>query len=121
MRIGKNIRDWIYIEDHCKAINLVLNKGKSSEVYNIGGCDEKQNKEIVKTIIDIIKDLMNKNSKYLSILKTDLSNIDYNLIKYVKDGKCHEKRYAIDITKIKNELGWYPKIKFEDRIIKTIK
>jgi len=118
---GKNIRDWIYVEDHCRAIDLVLEKGKLGEIYNIGGCDEKQNIEIVKIVIDTIKDLIRKNSEYQSVLKTDLSNINYDLIKYVKDRKGHDKRYAIDSTKIKNELRWFPETKFEDGIIKTIK
>jgi len=118
---GKNIRDWIYIEDHCKAIDLVLEKGKLGEVYNIGGSDEKQNIEIVKIVIDRIQDLIKKNPEYQSVLKTDLSNIGYNLIEYVKDRKGHDKRYAVDFTKIKNEFGWYPETKFENGIIKTIK
>ena len=118
---GKNIRDWLYVEDHCKAIDLVLDKGKLGEVYNIGGCDEKQNIEIVKIVIDRIQDLIKKNPEYQSILKTDLFNINYNLIEYVKDRKGHDKRYAVDSTKIKNELGWYPETKFGNGIIKTIK
>jgi len=118
---GKNVRDWIYVEDHCKAIDLVLEKGKLGEIYNIGGCDEKQNIEIVKILIDIIKDLLKKNSEYRSVLKTDLSNINYDLIKFVKDRKGHDRRYAVDSTKIKNEFGWCSETKFEDGIIKTIK
>lgn len=118
---GKNIRDWIYVEDHCKATDLVLEKGKLGEVYNIGASDEKQNIEIVKIIIDIILDLIKENSKYRSILKTDLSNINYNLIKYIEDRKGHDKRYAVDSIKVKNELGWFPETKFEEGIIKTIK
>ena len=117
---GKNVRDWVYVEDHCKAIDLILEKGKIGEIYNIGGSTEKQNIEIVKIIIDIIKDLINKNQKYLSILKTDLSNINYDLIKYVKDRKGHDQRYAVDSTKIKNELSWYPETNFENGITKTI-
>ena len=118
---GKNVRDWIYVEDHCKAIDLVLEKGELGEIYNIGGCDEKQNIEIVKILIDKIKDLIKKNLEYRSVLKTDLSNINYNLIEYVKDRKGHDKRYAVDSTKIKNEFGWSFETKFEDGIIKTIK
>jgi len=118
---GKNIRDWIYVEDHCKAIDLVLSKGRLGEVYNIGGSDEKQNIEIVKIVIDTIQDLIKKNPEYQSVLKTDLSNVNYNLVKYVKDRKGHDRRYAIDSTKIKNKLGWHPETKFEDGIMKTIK
>jgi dTDP-glucose 4,6-dehydratase len=118
---GKNVRDWLYVEDHCKAIDMVVHKGKLGEVYNIGGHNEKKNIEIVKLIIDIIKNLMSKNPEYQAILKTDLSNINYDLINYVKDRKGHDKRYAIDPTKIKNELGWYPETNFEDGMVKTIK
>jgi dTDP-glucose 4,6-dehydratase len=118
---GKNVRDWIYVKDHCKAIDLVLEKGKIGEIYNIGGSTEKQNIEIVKILIDTIKDLIKKNPKYQSVLKTDLSNISYDLIQYVEDRKGHDKRYAVDPTKIKNELGWYSETNFEEGIVKTIK
>ncbi|MDI3545800.1 MAG: dTDP-glucose 4,6-dehydratase [Rikenellaceae bacterium] len=118
---GTNVRDWLYVEDHCKAIDMVLHDGKLGEVYNIGGNNEKQNIEIVKLIIDIIRELMKNNPEYRKALKTDISNINHNLIKFVKDRKGHDKRYAIDPTKIRNELGWYPETKFEDGIVKTIK
>lgn len=118
---GTNVRDWLYVEDHCKAIDMVVHNGKLGEIYNIGGNNEKQNIEIVKLIIDIIKELMENNPEYRKALKTDISNINHNLIKFVKDRKGHDKRYAIDPTKIRNELGWYPETKFEDGIVKTIK
>lgn len=98
---GLNIRDWLYVEDHCEAIDLVFHNGKSGERYNIGGHNEKRNIEIVKLIL-----------KHLG--KSE------DLITYVEDRKGHDYRYAIDPTKIKNELGWEPKTKFEDGIIKTI-
>ena len=98
---GKNIRDWLYVEDHCEAIDLVFHKGRAGERYNIGGHNEKRNIEIVKLIL-----------KHL--------NKSEDLIEYVEDRKGHDYRYAIDPTKIKKELGWYPKTKFEDGIIKTI-
>ncbi len=99
---GRNIRDWLYVEDHCEAIDLVFHKGVPGERYNIGGHNEKRNIEIVKLIL---KEL-------------DKSE---DLIEFVEDRKGHDYRYAIDPTKIKNELGWEPKTKFEDGIIKTIK
>lgn len=117
---GKNVRDWLYVTDHCKAIDMVLHNGRLGEVYNVGGHNEKQNIEIVKLTIDIIRELMNKHSEYQAVLKTDLSKINYDLIKYVADRKGHDKRYAIDPTKIKDELGWYPETRFEDGIVKTI-
>lgn len=98
---GLNIRDWLYVEDHCEAIDLVLHKGKKGERYNIGGHNEKRNIEIVKLIL-------NRLGKPES------------LIEHVTDRKGHDYRYAIDPTKIHNELGWLPKTKFEDGIIKTI-
>ena len=98
---GKNIRDWLYVEDHCEAIDLVFHKGISGERYNIGGHNEKRNIEIVKLIL-----------KHLG--KSE------DLIEYVEDRKGHDYRYAIDPTKIKTQLGWEPKTKFEDGIIKTI-
>ena len=118
---GKNVRDWLYVEDHCKAIDVVINDGKLGEVYNVGGHNEKQNIEIVKIVIDTINKLMNENDEYKKVLNTDLENINYDLINYVTDRKGHDRRYAIDPTKITNELGWYPETKFEDGIVKTIK
>lgn len=98
---GINVRDWLYVEDHCKAIDLVIHKGKVGDIYNIGGHNEMQNIDIVKLII---KEL----------------NKDESLITFVKDRKGHDLRYAIDPTKIHNELGWLPETKFQDGIKKTI-
>ena len=98
---GMNIRDWLYVEDHCEAIDLVLHKGRKGERYNIGGHNEKRNIEIVKLIL---KRLGKPES----------------LIEHVTDRKGHDYRYAIDPTKIHNELGWLPKTKFDDGIVKTI-
>ena len=98
---GKNVRDWLYVEDHCEAIDLVFHKGKSGERYNVGGHNEKRNIDIVKLILNHLK-------------KSE------DLIKFVEDRKGHDYRYAIDPTKIQKELGWSPKTKFEDGIVKTI-
>ena len=98
---GLNVRDWLYVEDHCKAIDLIIHKGKVGEIYNIGGHNEMRNIDIVKLIC-----------KYLG--KSE------NLITYVTDRKGHDMRYAIDPTKIYNELGWLPETKFADGIVKTI-
>ena len=98
---GINVRDWLYVEDHCKAIDLIIHKGKVGEIYNIGGHNEMRNIDIVKLII---KEL----------------GKDESLIKFVEDRKGHDQRYAIDPTKIHNELGWLPETKFEDGIVKTI-
>lgn len=98
---GENIRDWLFVKDHCKAIDLVMRKGRVGEVYNIGGHNEKTNLEVVKIIL---KELGKPES----------------LITYVTDRPGHDMRYAIDPTKIHSELGWLPETKFEDGIKKTI-
>lgn len=118
---GTNVRDWLYVEDHCSAIDLVVSHGRDGQVYNVGGHNEKQNIEIVKLTIDTIKDLMIKFPEYRKVLKTDIDNINYDLITYVKDRLGHDMRYAIDPAKMKKELGWYPETSFETGIVKTIK
>lgn len=105
---GLNVRDWLFVEDHCKAIDMVINGGRLGQVYNIGGHNERTNIYIVKTIIDYI----NKNVD---------ETVTENLIKHVEDRKGHDKRYGIDPTKIKEELGWFPETSFEEGIKKTIK
>ena len=118
---GNNVRDWIYVEDHCKGIDLVLREGKENEVYNIGGFNEEQNINIVKMIIDILKKEISNNDDYKKVLKTDINNINYDLITYVQDRLGHDTRYAIDPSKIAKDLGWYPETDFETGIRKTIK
>ncbi|APC41937.1 dTDP-glucose 4,6-dehydratase [Clostridium estertheticum] len=104
---GMNIRDWLYVEDHCKAIDMVINGGRLGEVYNIGGHNERANIQIVKTIISYLNENVDKE-------------ITEKLISYVEDRLGHDKRYGIDPTKIKEELGWYPETTFEVGIKKTI-
>ena len=98
---GENVRDWLYVEDHCSAIDLIIRKGKIGDVYNIGGHNERTNLEVVKTII---KELGKSE----------------DLIEFVTDRPGHDRRYAIDPTKIYNELGWLSATKFDDGIKKTI-
>ena len=105
---GLNVRDWLYVEDHCKAIDLIIHSGKVGEVYNVGGHNEMKNIDIVKLIC--------KNLDELGVTQGS-----ERLITYVTDRKGHDLRYAIDPTKIHNELGWLPETKFEDGIKKTIK
>ena len=89
---GMNIRDWLYVEDHCKAIDMVLEKGKLGEVYNVGGFNEEANIIIVKKIIDIISNIMKEETKYRKYLKTDIKNINYDLISFVQDRLGHDTR-----------------------------
>lgn len=126
---GSNVRDWLYVEDHCKAIDLVINKGRNGEIYNVGGHNEKKNIDIVKLTISTIHDMMEQQPELRKILKKKELNangeisidwINDSLISFVKDRLGHDQRYAIDPTKIFNELGWTPEIKFEDGIVKTI-
>ena len=99
---GENVRDWLYVEDHCRAIDLIIHAGKVGEVYNVGGHNEKRN-------IDIVRIICQELDKPES------------LIVHVEDRKGHDRRYAIDPAKIHRELGWLPETKFEDGIKKTIK
>lgn len=98
---GQNIRDWLYVEDHCRAIDMIISKGTVGEIYNIGGNNERSNIEVVKTILN----LLGKSE---------------DLISYVTDRKGHDLRYAIDSTKIRNELGWQPETPFNTGIVRTI-
>ena len=126
---GSNVRDWLYVEDHCKAIDLVVREGKEGEVYNVGGHNEETNLEIVKLTIATIRKLMTEKPEYRQVLKKKVKGedgeisvdwINNDLITFVKDRLGHDQRYAIDPTKITNALGWYPETKFEDGIVKTI-
>ena len=118
---GDNVRDWLYVEDHCKGIDLVLRNADIYEIYNIGGFHEEQNINIVKLVIDILKEEIESNDEYKKVLKTDLQNINYDLITYVQDRLGHDMRYAIDPSKIARDLGWYPETDFETGIRKTVK
>ena len=118
---GDNVRDWLYVEDHCKGIDLVLRNADIYEIYNIGGFNEEQNINIVKLVIDILKEEIENNDEYKKVLKTDLQNINYDLITYVQDRLGHDMRYAIDPSKIARDLGWYPETDFETGIRKTVK
>ena len=118
---GSNVRDWLYVRDHNKAVDMVINAGKLGEIYNIGGFNEEKNINIVKLTIDTIKRLMKEEPEYRKILKTDIENINYDLITYVQDRLGHDARYAIDPTKIAVELGWYPETPFDKGIELTIR
>lgn len=118
---GSNVRDWLYVRDHNKAVDMVINSGRLGEVYNIGGFNEEKNINIVKLTIDTIAKIMKEEPEYRKVLKTNIENINYSLITYVQDRLGHDARYAIDPTKIATELGWYPETPFDKGIEKTIR
>lgn len=127
---GENVRDWLYVEDHCKAIDMVINQGENGCIYNVGGHNERQNIQIVKIIIRTIHDLMLAEPKFRTLLKKQERDAEGNisvdwinedLITFVKDRLGHDQRYGIDPSKIKADLGWYPETDFETGIVKTIR
>lgn len=111
---GKNVRDWLYVKDHAKAIDMVINDGKLGNVYNIGGHNEKKNIDIVNIILETLQEILPKND-------IRRQHISKNLITYVEDRKGHDIRYAIAPDKIKKEIGWYPETCFDEGINLTIK
>ena len=110
---GKNVRDWLYVDDHAKAIDMVQEKGRLGERYTIGGHNEKQNIEIIHIILDTLKDMLPEGDPRKALVTKDL-------ITYVEDRKGHDRRYAIAPDKIKKEIGWYPETMFADGIRLTI-
>ena len=118
---GSNVRDWLYVKDHNKAVYMVINNGRLGEVYNIGGFNEEKNINIVKLTIDTIAKIMKEEPEYRRVLKTDVTKISYDLISYVQDRLGHDARYAIDPEKIVTELGWYPETSFDKGIEQTIR
>lgn len=108
---GKNVRDWLFVEDHCQAILTVLAKGRVGETYNVGGNNEKQNIEIVQAVCDLL-------DERVGLLPEGRPR--RSLIRFVKDRPGHDRRYAIDASKIMNELGWTPSVTFEEGICRTI-
>lgn len=107
---GENVRDWLYVEDHARAIDLIFHKGKIADTYNIGGFNEWTNIDLIKVIIKTVDSLLGKSE-----------GASESLITYVTDRAGHDLRYAIDSNKLKNELGWEPSLQFEEGIEKTVK
>lgn len=107
---GKNVRDWLYVDDHCQAISTVLEKGRPGETYNIGGWNEKRNLEVVETICDIVDEIAPRSGTPRR-----------ELITFVKDRPGHDRRYAMDARKIERDLGWRPRETFESGIRKTVR
>ena len=107
---GQNVRDWLYVEDHCDAIATVLKGGKAGETYNIGGCNEKPNLEIVQRFCDLVDEMSPRKGASRR-----------ELITFVKDRPGHDRRYAIDARKIERELGWKPRETFDSGLRKTVR
>ena len=110
---GKNVRDWLYVEDHAKAIDMVQEKGRLFETYNVGGHNEKQNIQIIEIIIETLQEMLADDDPRKALVSKDL-------ITYVEDRKGHDRRYAIAPDKIKSEIGWEPETMFAEGIKKTI-
>ena len=118
---GKNIRDWLYVLDHCKGIDLVYHTGKNGNVYNIGGRNERTNLQIVDKICEILDEVYPiKNNSTFNIQHSTLPASYKSLITFVEDRAGHDRRYAIDATKLENELGWRANETFNTGIIKTV-
>ena len=111
---GKNVRDWLYVEDHAKAIDMVQEKGRLFETYNVGGHNEKQNIEIINIIIETLQEMLPEGDPRRALVSKDL-------ITYVEDRKGHDRRYAIAPDKIREEIGWEPETMFKEGIKLTIK
>ena len=107
---GENVRDWLYVEDHARAIDTIFHKGRVAETYNIGGFNEWRNIDLIKVVISTVDRLLGNEEGH-----------SLGLISYVTDRPGHDARYAIDSTKLKNELGWEPSLQFEEGIEKTVK
>ena len=107
---GENVRDWLYVEDHARAIDLIFHEGKIAETYNIGGFNEWKNIDLIKVVIKTVDRLLGRKE-----------GEDLDLINYVTDRAGHDKRYAIDSTKLQKELGWEPSLQFEEGIEKTVR
>lgn len=107
---GENIRDWLYVEDHAAAIDLIFHKGRINETYNIGGFNEWRNIDLIKTMIKVVDRILGRKE-----------GSSLNLITFVKDRAGHDLRYAIDSSKLENELGWRPSLQFEEGLEKTVK
>jgi dTDP-glucose 4,6-dehydratase len=107
---GENVRDWLYVEDHARAIDAIFHRGKVAETYNIGGFNEWRNIDLIKVVIKTVDRLLGNEEGH-----------SLHLITYVTDRLGHDARYAIDSTKLKEELGWEPSLQFEEGIEKTVK
>lgn len=117
---GTNVRDWLYVEDHCRAISLVLENGNPGRIYNIGGFHEETNIDLVILMMDTIIDILTKEPEYQKGLRTDIGSINRELIHYTQDRLGHDTRYSVDSSRIIKELGWQPNVIFSTGMRRTI-
>jgi dTDP-glucose 4,6-dehydratase len=117
---GGNVRDWLYVEDHCSAIRAVVERGRPGETYNVGGCSERKNLDVVHTICDLV-DEMAPLSSHMKVESPAGEASRRRLIKFVQDRPGHDRRYAIDASKIERELGWTPAERFESGLRRTVR
>lgn len=119
---GENVRDWLYVEDHVRALDAILRRGRVGEIYNIGGFNEQRNIDIVNRVIELMHDILTAEDRYRQLLRQGTpADINSSLIRFVTDRPGHDMRYAIDPSKIAAELGWYPLTPFSKGIEKTVR
>jgi dTDP-glucose 4,6-dehydratase len=120
---GENVRDWLFVEDHARAIDLIFHEGKIADTYNIGGFNEWKNIDIIKVLIKTVDRLLGRKAKIVEDENGRQAEVpeDMDLITFVTDRAGHDLRYAIDSTKLQKELGWEPSLQFEEGIEKTVR
>jgi len=118
---GKNVRDWIHVSDHCNAIMNILNNSDSGEIFNIGSDNEWSNIDLVRLLIKVVREEIKGNIKFQRFAKISSDEMTDDLIEFVKDRPGHDKRYGISNAKIKKDIGWEPKISFEQGLRDTVR
>lgn len=118
---GENVRDWLFVRDHCRGIDMVLRQGQPGTIYNIGGFNEQQNIDVVRTLIATVRRLAEESDEYRKMLRIKPEEVNDSLIEFVKDRPGHDMRYAMNPLRIATELGWYPETPFDRGILETVK
>ena len=118
---GENVRDWLHVDDHVRAIEAVRLGGADGEVYNIGGFNERRNIDIVRRLIDTVRRLVESDARYRELAAISPEKMDYNLISYVADRAAHDLRYAIDSSKLMERTGWRPEVDFDNGLERTVR
>ena len=118
---GENVRDWLHVDDHVRAIEAVRLGGADGEVYNIGGFNERRNIDIVRRLIDTVRRLVESDARYRELAAISPEKMDYNLISHVADRAAHDLRYAIDSSKLMERTGWRPEVDFDNGLERTVR